>query len=284
MKKMLTNKQISEKARGIYRRYWGQGLVLHFYLLFVLMLILATARVFELLYSSGTPPFNYIKQYVPRATRFAFLGLVGAVMVMFIYIPTTYMLRRYFIGMISSYKISTTRQFFGANLPATNAISIKCAAAMLFLKICTLLPAALSSYIVYRCAFVARLENLSKLVLIVFMLSLGFTLVWLGFWIKYCISLSLTRYIVTLSPKMNIFDACDLSCRIMDSKHLLFISFWVYNLRYLVLCVLVFPTSLAVPFVKISYTLFVKELLGQYWQDKYPLMIERWRRRSAAHI
>ena len=47
MKKMLTNKQISEKARGIYRRYWGQGLVLHFYLLFVLMLILAYPNIYK---------------------------------------------------------------------------------------------------------------------------------------------------------------------------------------------------------------------------------------------
>ena len=116
------------------------------------------------------------------------------------------------------------------------------------------------------------------------MLALGFTLVWLGLWIKYCISLSLTRYIVTLSPKMNIFDACDLSCRLMDSKHTRYIFFWIYNLRYLLPCLLIFPSSVFIPYVKISYTIFVKELMGNYWQDKYPLMIERWRRRSAAHL
>ena len=281
---MLTNREISAKARTVYRRHWGLGVVLHFYLLFVIILMLSTARLFELLYEKDTAPLSYIKTYVPKATRFMVLGIISSVMVLMIYIPTMYMLRRYFIGMVANYRISTTRQFFGANLSSTNAISIRCAAVMLFLKLITALPGAISSYIVYRCIFVARLENLSKWILILFMLALGFTLVWFGFWCRYCISLCLTRYIVTLSPKMNIFDACDLSCRLMDSKHTRYIFFWAYNLRYLLLCLAVFPISIVVPYVKISYTLFVKELLGQYWQDKYPLMIERWKRRSAAHI
>ena len=281
---MLTNREIADKARVIYRKHWGLGIALHFYMLFVLILIIASARVFELLYEKGTPPFDMIKAYVPLQTRVFVLATVGTVSVLMIYIPTMYMLRRYYIGMTSNYKISITRQFFGANLSSTNKVSIKCAITMGFLKLCTALPAILSSFIVYRCAFVARLENLSKLILLIFMLALGFTIIWTGFWIKYCISLCLTRYIITLSPKMNIFDACDLSCRLMDSKHMRYISFWVYNLRYLLTCLLVFPITLAVPFLKISYTLFVRELLGDYWQDKYPLMIERWRRRSAAHV
>lgn len=281
---MLTNQQIARKSREIQRHYWVQGIAIHFYLVFVILLILASARVFELLYRKDAPPFNYIKMYVPKNTRIVLLGLICSASVLIIYIPTMYMLRRYYIGMINGDRISTTRQFFGAHLTPTHKISIKCAAVMLFLKICTLLPALVSSYIVYRCAFVSRLENLSKLILLIFMLALGFTIIWVGFWIKYCISLCLTRYIVTLSPKMNIFDACDLSCRLMDSKHSTYIFFWVYNLKYLLTCLLVFPICIAIPFVKVSYTLFIKELLGHYWQDKYPLMIERWRRRSGTHI
>ena len=53
---------------------------------------------------------------------------------------------------------------------------------------------------------------------------------------------------------------------------------------WLLPCLLLFPSSMCIPFVKISYTVFVRELMGNYWQDKYPLMIERWRRRSAAHL
>ena len=281
---MMTDRQIAEKARAIHRHYWGLGIALHFYLMFVVILIVATTRVLTLLYKSQTPPFNYIKQYVPKMTRYAFVVIVGGVMIFCIFVPAMYMLRRYYIGMLSHYRISTTRQYFGANLPFTNKVSIRCAAVMFFLKVCTLLPAMISAYIVYRCIFVSRLENLSKFVLIAFMLALGFTIIWFVLWIKYCISLCLTKYIVTLSPKMNIFDACDLSCRLMDSKHLRYVMFWLYNARYLVLCVFLFPVSIVVPYVKISYTLLVKELLGQYWQDKYPLMIERWKRRSAAHI
>lgn len=281
---MLTNREIAKKAREIHRRCWAQGVFLHFYLLFVILLILVSARVFTLLYASGTPPFNMIKNYVPKVTQLIFLAGLIAISLLVIYIPALYMLRRYYIGMVQNDRISTTRQYFGANLSGTKLIAMRCAVTMLFLKLFTLLPALVSSYIVYRCAFVARLENLSKLILIIFMLALGFTLVWVGFWLKYCISLSLTRYIVTLSPKMNIFDACDLSCRLMDSKHMRYVSFWFYNLKYLLPCLVVFPIPLAFPYVKLSYTLFVKDILGTYWQDKYPLMIERWRRRNAAHV
>lgn len=281
---MMTDREISKKAFEYYRQSWGQGIALHFYMLFVLFLISTSVRVFGLLIRYNTPPFNIMNAYVPRMTRMFVLGAVGIVAVMMIFIPSAYMLRRYYIGMITGAKLSTTRQYFGSNLPGTNRISITCAVTLGFLKICMLLPAMISSYIVYRCAFVSRLENLNTFILILFMLALGFTLVWAGFWIRYCISLSLTRYIVTLSPKMNIFDACDLSCRLMDSKHTRFIFFWLYNLRFLLPCLLIFPSPVLIPFVKISYTIFVRELMGQYWQDKYPLMIERWRRRSAAHL
>ena len=281
---MMTDRQISKKAYEYYKYAWGQGIALHFYMMFIIALILSSQRVFVLLYKYNTPPFNIINTYVPHSTRMLAFAALGIVSVMMIYIPSMYMLRRYYIGMISGSKLSTSRQYFGANLTSTNKISIICAIVMGFLKLCTLVPAIISSYIVYRCAFVSRLENLNTFILIIFMLALGFTLVWAGFWIKYCISLCLTRYIVTLSPKMNIFDACDLSCRLMDSKHTRYIFFWIYNLRFLVLCLLVFPMSVVIPYVKISYTLFVKELMGSYWQDKYPLMIERWKRRSAAHL
>ncbi|MBO6141165.1 MAG: hypothetical protein J6O40_05150 [Ruminococcus sp.] len=281
---MMTNRQISQKAVEYYRDSWGQGIALHFYMVFVYILILASVRVFGLLYEHNSPPFNIISTYVPRTTMLIVFGAVGTISVMLAYIPSMFMMRRYYIGIVSGSRLSTTRQFFGANLPFINRISITCALTMFFLKACTLLPALISSYIVYRCAFVSRLENLSTAILILFMLALGFTLVWAGFWIRYCISLCLTRYIVTLSPKINIFDACDLSCRLMDSNHTRFILFWVYNLRYLLPCLLLFPSSVCIPFVKISYTVFVRELMGNYWQDKYPLMIERWRRRSAAHL
>ena len=137
---MLTNREIAKKAREIHRRCWAQGVFLHFYLLFVILLILVSARVFTLLYESGTPPFNMIKNYVPKVTQLIFLAGLIAISLLVIYIPALYMLRRYYIGMVQNDRISTTRQYFGANLSGTKLIAMRCAVTMLFLKLFTPQP------------------------------------------------------------------------------------------------------------------------------------------------
>ena len=272
--------EISKKARACFKSHWCTGIALHYYFLFTTVLILAVIRVFVLFSKQRIRPFDLIYEYVPQKTREISFALILAAFLLVIYVPALFMIRRYYIVIITDKRMSTTRRFFGANLTATQKVAISCAMTRVLLKSITLTPALLSSYMVYRCAFVSRLENLSTIVLIVFMLALGFTIVWAGLWIRYCISLCLAPYIITLSPKMNPFDACDLSCRLMDGAHLRYLTFWLYNLRFIVPSMLLFPACLCLPIVRISYTYFVKDLLGVYWQDKYPLMIERWKRRA----
>lgn len=276
----MSIKEINKIAHDHFTKGWCTGIVLFIYRMFVATLLAAVIRLFSIFAVKRYGPFEIIYEYVPARTRMIVYGVMLFAAIMIIYVPALYMLRRYYIGIIYGREMSTTRQYFGAYIRQTKKVAVSCASVRLMLKFFTLVPAMLSSYIVYRCAFVSRLENLNTAILIVFMLSLGFTLVWIGFWIKYCISLCLAPYIMTLSPKMDPFDACDLSCRLMDGKHTVYISFWFYNLRYILPCALVFPAFICVPRVQISYTVFVRELLGMYWQDKYPLMIERWKRRA----
>lgn len=280
----MTNNEISKKATKVFNATWGECVMIHLYLTLLLFMLIAVYEIFMLLSRMSLTPFEIIDSYVPKSTQRMVGIMLSSVVVLIAYIPAVFMVRRYYIGLTTDALLYRSRQYFMSNLSRTRRTAILCFLITNMLKFMVLTPAILSSYIVYRCAFVSRLDDLSTFVLIVFMLSLGFTIVWAAFWLRYCISLTLAKYIVTLSPKINIFDACDLSRKIMDSKTSRYVSFWLYNSRYLLCCLLIFPSCIAIPYVRISYIYFVRELLGPYWQDKYPLMIERWQRRAAAHI
>ena len=279
----MTNKEIAKKAHSIFYSTWSECIALHLHITIILFLLLSTIQVISLLVKGSFSLFDIVDNYVPQSTQRTMGIMVISVVVLLLYVPVVYMLRRYYINLITGDKISTAKQYFMHNISSARKAAVSCLLTTTMLRAIVLIPALLSSYMVYRCAFVSRLENLNTMILILFMLALGFTLVWSVFWVKYCIGLSLTKFIITLSPKMNIFDACDLSQKIMDANITRYLSFWAYNIRYIIPCAMIFPSCVFVPYIRLSYTVFVKDLLGSYWQDKYPIMIERWQRR-ATHI
>ena len=114
--------------------------------------------------------------------------------------------------------------------------------------------------------------------LFVFMFFIGFTIIWLAVYIKYCASLALAPYIMSLNPRTNIFDACDLSAKLMDGHYGDYFSLIRSFAIYLPLVVLVYPFFLLYPFWAASYNIMIKEIMGSYWQDKMPSMIRRWQK------
>ena len=85
---------------------------------------------------------------------------------------------------------------------------------------------------------------------------------------------------MTLNPRTNIFDACDLSVRLMDGQHGRYISFLLSFVMYVPALLLVYPVFIIYPYFRLSYIVFLQDIMGSYWQDKMPSMIKRWRKYS----
>ena len=83
---------------------------------------------------------------------------------------------------------------------------------------------------------------------------------------------------MVLNPRTNIFDACDLSVRLMDGKHVRYITFVASYLKFLPFMLLIYPFFGVYPYFKVSYSLFMYELLGDKNHDKMPGMIKRWKK------
>ena len=146
------------------------------------------------------------------------------------------------------------------------------------IKFFALIPALVSGYGVYYWGLKNKINELTSLRLFGFMLCLGITLVWVGVWIHYCISLALTPYIMALNPRSDIFDACDLSVKLMEGMHLKYISFLASFVKFLPLIILVYPVFAIYPYFKVCYVTFMEDILGDYRRDKMPGMIKRWKK------
>ena len=123
-----------------------------------------------------------------------------------------------------------------------------------------------------------RTDELTSLGLFVFMLCIGFTIIWLGLFVKYCASLALAPYIMSLNPRTNVFDACDLSAKLMEGHYGQYFSLMISFVVYIPLLILIYPIFVVYPFWAASYDTMIKDIMGSYWQDKMPSMIRRWQK------
>ena len=157
-------------------------------------------------------------------------------------------------------------------------ISLRSSLVMNFLKLVMFSPIVLSGYLIYMWGQRNRTDELTSLGLFVFMLCIGFTIIWTGIFIKYCASLALAPYIMSLNPRTNVFDACDLSAKLMDGHYGQYLSLLLSFVVYLPLMVLIYPIFVLYPFWAASYDTLIKDIMGDYWQDKMPAMIRRWQK------
>ena len=152
---------------------------------------------------------------------------------------------------------------------------------LLLYKILVSLPLLVSVHGVMYFRNKSISDTLTLTDLVLFMLCIGFSLVWIGALLHYFISLSLVPYIYAINPRVNFFDACDLSVKLMDGKHLRVIIFWLRILPYMLPAVFVYPLLLIYPYIMEVKLIFSKEIIGSYWQDKIPAMARRWERQQA---
>ena len=155
---------------------------------------------------------------------------------------------------------------------------VKLSIQLLFYKILVLSPMLIGIYGVLHFSSKEVVSSISLFGMVCFMLSIGFSIVWLGVCIHYFMSLSLVPFISQLNPRANFFDACDLSVKLMESKHMRLVSFYISWLPWLPLAVLIYPLIFIYPYYSAAQVILAREIMGDYWQDKLPAMARRWQK------
>ena len=187
-----------------------------------------------------------------------------------------HIVRRLFVDISMDKDCIATRQYIFAHTNEFIRISLRNSLILNFLKLVMLVPAVLSGTFIFRWSILSKTDELTSLGLFVFMISIGFTIIWLGIFVKYCASLSLAPYIMSLNPRTNIFDACDLSAKLMEGHYGQYFSVLLSFMIYVPLLLMIYPFFLVYPFWAASYNIMIKDIMGSYWQDKMPSMIRRW--------
>lgn len=222
--------------------------------------------------------YNYSLDFTLHTAAGRFMLVLRLAAVFLLILPEMYISRRMFIDIIDGKSFVTSRRYIQHNMRKIYPRALASVLVTLMLKFFGAVPIAVGVYEIYYWGWVCKLNELTSAGLFCFMLSLGFTFVWTGVFIHYCISLSLTNYIMSLNPRANVFDACDLSVRLMDGKHVRYLSFMFSFVKFIPLFLLVYPAFAIIPYFVSSYTVFVEDIMGSYWQDKLPAMIQRWKK------
>lgn len=155
---------------------------------------------------------------------------------------------------------------------------VKLSIQLFFYKILVLSPISVGIYGVLHFSSKEVVTSIDLFGMVCFMLSIGFSIVWLGVCIHYFMSLSLVPFISQLNPRANFFDACDLSVKLMESKHMRLASFYISWLPMLPLAVLIYPLIVIYPYYSAARVVLARDIMGDYWQDKLPAMARRWQK------
>ena len=272
----MTNKQIRAKAVEKLNGHWGTAIALT---VFKVSFLLAWAVFEALLYfifDHVEIEYNFYPNYMFGTHFGRFMTIVRLLVLLFVLNPERYILRRIYVDIYSGRNFTETRRYIQHNSRAVHPRATFSMMLPMALRMIVLSPIFVSLYGIYYWGFSQKSSSLTTAGLFVFMISIGFTIVWAGVFLHYCISLSMTKYIMLLNPRANIFDACDLSVRIMDGKHTRYIMFLLSFAKFIPLLLMFYPIFVLEPYFKMCWCAFAEEIMGSYWQDKYPAMIHRW--------
>ncbi len=234
-------------------------------------LIYYTAKV---LGDLGYHPFKIDYYHDHGSPAVLILILVRLFVYYYLLTAVDYMVLRYFINMTQGTQRVT--KFMSRHMRKLFIPSMKCVMKLILFKMMLSVPLGIGIYGIVHFYRRGMTGNISMIGLMMLMLSIGFSLVWLGLLLHYFVSLSLVKYIIELNPRANFFDACDLSVKLMEGRHRRVLSFMLGLLPCFLSCVLIYPAAIVYPYVTECRTLLAMEIMGDHWQDKLPSMAKRW--------
>ena len=275
---LLTVKQTKDSARASLNDRMGDALIITMHAVTnVSMIALMEFALYLILERFGLG-YYYDLRNIFRIPWVAVMWGIQALVIISFLTYQRHVVRRMFVDITIGKDYILTRQYIFAHTNEFIRLSLKSSLIMNFLKFVMLMPALLSCYLIYLWSMRNRTDELTSPGLFVFMLCIGFTIIWLGFFVKYCASLALAPYIMSLNPRTNVFDACDLSAKLMDGHYGQYFSLIISFVVYVPLLILIYPIFVLYPFWAASYDTMIKDIMGSYWQDKMPSMIRRWQK------
>lgn len=189
-----------------------------------------------------------------------------------------FILKRVMLDIATNKSVEDSRRYISAHAWALYKKSFLVNLELCFLKGFTAVPGIIGIYGINHWSRILLVDELTSVGLFCLTGSISLTCVWAILWSHYLLSLSLTPLIMTLNPRSNIFDACDLSVKIMDGRRGQYLRFLGAFLKYLPLAAMIYPLLLLYPYFYLSRLLFQLELLGPRGVDKMPGMIRRWKK------
>ncbi len=274
----MTDKEIRQKAASRLAASSGSCVSLIVFLFAVLtFLALCEATIYLSIRDTAYGGLYDLGRLTQSRSVLAF-WVIKTLMELALMTPLSNLVRRQFIDVARGRRMNDTRQYITAHAFKYYSRAFYSSFIHNLIKFFAAVPGMISLYGIYYWSYVTRINDLTLRGLFVLTVCVGFTVVWIGLLVRYYISLALTPYIMALNPRTNVFDACDLSVRLMDGQHIRYIKFVAYFLLYLPLVLLIYPIMGIYPYYKISYTLLIDELLGDFSNDKMPGMIKRWRK------
>lgn len=275
---MLTIRQIKIKARNSLNDSMGDAITVTVHAVTnVCMIALIEFALYLILARFGLGYYYDLRNIFKIPWVAIMWGIQAVVIISFLTYQRT-ILRRLFVDISIGKDYIRTRQYIFAHTNEFIKISLRSAMITSFLKLVMFSPLVLSGYLIYIWGVRNRTDELTSLGLFVFMLCIGFTIIWTGIFVKYCASLTLAPFIMSLNPRTNAFDACDLSAKLMEGHYGQYFSLLLSFVVYLPLMLLIYPIFVVYPFWAASYCTMVKDIMGDYWQDKMPAMIRRWQK------
>lgn len=275
----MTDTEIKQSAAKRFAKNSGDCVALMIYqysvITFVLLSEYAAYTAFK---NVGYDWFYNIKEIVRGNGMTWTFWICKTVIEMTLIAPCNNLVRRLFLDIAMDRDITESRRYITAH--SVKYFSKACYSAFIqwFIKITALVPGLIAICGINYWAHEITLKEVTSGALFCLTACLSTTAAWTFLTVKYYISLSMTPYIMALNPRTNIFDACDLSVRLMDGKHVRYISFLAGYLKFLPFMVLIYPFFGVYPYFKVSYSLFMYELLGDKNHDKIPGMIKRWKK------
>lgn len=274
----MTDREIKLEAKRRLKQNGAGAVVISFFSMCIpVFLLFCEVTVYLVLRNVGWAWLYYPQSLVTSHIARTY-WIFKLILLMILLLPEKAVLRRIFIDVVAKGDIFDSRQFIFTHSASFYMGSFYSAFIYNLVKFFMFLPAVIGSYGAYHWWRLCRVNDLTSPRLFLFMLSMGFTVIWLGIFVHYCISLSLTPYIMALNPRSNVFDACDLSVRLMDGHHLRYIAFIFSFLKYIPAFIFVYPVFVFYPYFKVSYLILMEDILGDYWRDKMPGMIKRWKK------
>lgn len=275
---LLTVRQTKDSARNSLNNKMGDALTITMHTIINICMIALLEFALYLMLDRFGLGYYYDLRNIFKIPWVAVMWGIQAVVIISFLTYQRHIVRRMFIDITVGKDYILTRQYIFAHTNEFIRLSLRSSLIMNFLKFVMLTPALLSCYMIYLWSMRNRTDELTSLGLFVFMLCIGFTIIWLGLFVKYCASLALAPYIMSLNPRTNVFDACDLSAKLMDGHYGQYFSLIISFVVYVPLLILIYPIFVLYPFWAASYDTMIKDIMGSYWQDKMPSMIRRWQK------